>query len=225
VSALLSKIRLRGYWHVVIRPCRFVPKRVPEISVLPALLRKSSIQLLGWAFPHIALRPPLHIDNDWIGQEFERQDNLETWRFYQSGQFAYFCGMQYDWRDQLDWDPPGKDWKPGSLLDIDETLVQFTAAFELAARLALTEVGDERMYVQITGHSLQGRVLGLEIRQGARMGQYRAGIEEFGNPVELYRSELIAEPREYALKSARDLFQRFGWNPPLELLRSQQAEF
>jgi len=80
---------------------------------------------------------------DWIGQEPEWEQYLELWRFYQSGQFVDFMGLDEDWRDQSKlWPPPG-DWKPCLFLDVEETVFQLTEIFEFAARLSLTEAGDE----------------------------------------------------------------------------------
>lgn len=80
------------------------------------------------------------------------------------------------------------------------------------------------MHIEITLSSLQNRILWLEdSRQWPLDGRYRASITEFPYKLELSRTDLIAAPRELALKPAFELFQLFGWNPSLELIRDLQA--
>lgn len=226
MSTLLQEIKSRGYWQVIIRPCTFVQYRVPEISALYPILQKTSVGSRGWSFPQV--RDPhteLHIDIDWVGQEGHWGHHLEVWRFYQSGQFVDFSGMRYDWLDISKSLPSGQSWKPGVFWGIGDAVFRFTEIFEFAARLALTEAGDEQMHIEVTVSGLQGRVLWVDSPNRFPMPRdYRASIKEFPYIVELPRTELIAAPRELALKPAMELFQRFNWNPPRELLQGVQEE-
>ncbi len=78
---LLEKIKSRGHWRVVIRPGRFVEKRIQEISTLYPIIEKTSVNLRGWDFPHVDTHPNPKIDVDWVGQESEWEQFLEIWRF------------------------------------------------------------------------------------------------------------------------------------------------
>ncbi|GAI24918.1 unnamed protein product, partial [marine sediment metagenome] len=49
-------------------------------------------------------------------------------------------------------------------------------------------------------------------------------IREFPYQIELSRTELIAAPRELALKPTTELFRRFSWDPSQDVLREQQKE-
>jgi len=53
---------------------------------------------------------------------------------------------------------------------------------------------------------------------------YSASISELPYRIELSRTELIAAPRELALKPAIELFRRFGWDPSQDMLRDHQKE-
>lgn len=225
MSGLLDKICSRGHWRVVIRPSKFCQRRIPDIAALYPLLQKSVVSLRGWDFPQLEPLTNLHIDIDWVGQESEWDYFLEVWRFYQSGQFIHIAGMRNDWHDQSGLSPTRSGWQPGTLLGVQDTLFRFTEIFEFAARLALTEAGDEQMCIEITLRGLQGRALRLDSPSRLPfVHEYRASIKEFPLTMELPRSTLIADTRELAVQHASELFRRFGWDPPPDLLRSLQAE-
>lgn len=224
MSELLEKIRSRGYWKVVIHPATFMEKRVSNIAELYPLLQKISVQLRGWDFPHLDTQTKLHIDKDWIGQDPEWEEYLELWRFYQSGQFVDFMGLDEDWRDQSKLRPPPGDWKPCLFLDVKETVFQLTEIFEFASRLSLTEAGDDQMHLEIAVSGLKDRLLRVEPRR-VPLRPRKASIQEFPYSVDLSRTELITASRELALKPAVELFQRFGWDPGLDILRDMQYKF
>lgn len=220
---LLEKIRSRGHWRVVIRPGHFEEERIQDIAALYPLIQKTSVELRGWDFPHVDLRTSPHIDVDWVEQESEWQHYLELWRFYQSGQFIDIAGMPDDWRDQSTLWPADTDWKPGALLGIGDALFTFTEVFELAARLALTEAGDELIYVEVTVAGLQGRSLWVDLpNRWPVFRRYQASLLDLPYRVEVLRTELVAQSRELALKPAAELFARFGWNPDIATLRDIQ---
>jgi len=221
MTPLLEKIKSKGHWQVVIRPLTFKKTRILEIKNLLPLLEKTSVQFRGWDFPHIDRDAPER-GLDWIGQECDWDDILEMWRFYQSGQFVHISGVRYDWRDLSKWFR-GKN--PGPVLGIGDTVFRFTEIFEFAARLAFTEAGDDQMHIDISLKGLRGRALWVDSPNRMPVRQtYTASIDEFPYSIDLSRTRLIAEARELALQPANELFQRFGWEPSLESLRSQQSE-
>lgn len=223
-TPLLDKIRTRGYWQVVIRPTRFVERRISEIRALFPIIQKSSVQLRGWDFPHVNPHSDPHIDIDWVGQESEWDAHLEAWRFHQSGLFVDVSGMHYDWRDQSGLFPAPDGWVPGELLGVIDAVYRLTEIMEFAARLALSEAGDEYMHIEIIVGGLKGRRLWVDDRDRASFfADYKASIDEFPYRTELPRSDLVGNPRELALKVTQELFWRFGWEAPIEILRDMQT--
>ena len=224
MSPLHDKIRSRGYWRVVIRPQTFVEKRISQITELYPIIQNTSVQLRGWDFPHLDPHIQTHVDIDWVGQESDWENFLEIWRFYQSGQFIDITGMHEDWYDQLHSIPAALgDWRPGLVLGIGNTLFRFTEIFEFAARLAMTQAGDDIMRVEITVSNLEGRKLWVDSHSRMPLRHnYIASIREFPYQIELSRTELIAAPRELALKPTTELFRRFSWDPSQDVLRDQQ---
>jgi len=168
----------------------------------------------------------LHIDIDWIGQEFEWQHYISSWRFYQSGQFTHISGMPVDWRDQSHFWPADEQWRPGAWLGVGDTIFTLTEVFEFAARLALSDAGDEQMHISVTVGNLRERLLYVDTqgRWPFIYRPYQASIEKFPYSVELTRSDLVAEPRDLALQAAIELFKRFGWDTTIDILRDWQSE-
>lgn len=224
MNSLLDRIKSRGYWRVVVRPQAFAEKRIPEITDLYPIIQNTSVNLRGWDFPHLDHHSQVHIDIDWIGQESEWEALLEIWRFYQSGQFVDIAGMYEDWYDQRGSIPAAlEDWRPGLILGIGNTLFRFTEIFEFAARLAMTQGGDDTMHIEITVNNLADRRLWVDSSDRVPMfHDYTASVKELPYQIEVSRTELIAAPRELALKPAIELFRRFGWDPSQGVLRDQQ---
>jgi len=210
---------------VRIRPSTFQNERIANISHLYPIVQKASVDIGGWDFPHVDPREKHRIDIDWVGQESEWSNYLEVWRIYRSGQFVDVLGMPSDWRDQQVWWPAPEGWKPGVQLGIVGTVFQFTGIFELAARLCLTDVGDDVMHIEVTIHGLEDRWLVVDDPRRTPLSWARqASIPEFPHGVQLPRTELIAKRRELALTPAAELFRRFEYDPGIELLREIQAE-
>jgi len=224
MTPVLKKIRSRGFWQVLIRPVKYKADRIQFTLLLP-LIQKTSIQLRGWDFPHIDTINPIDKNITWIGQECDWGHFLESWRFYQSGQFVHFGGIWHDWRDQSDLWPAEKDWRPGALLGVAGTVFHFSEIYELAARLALSDAGDDLLHIEVKLSGLKNRSLWND--DPLRMGfvhQYRTSMDEFPSIVEVSRTELIANPNNLAIKEVQQLFARFGWNPSLEHLKAFQPK-
>ena len=225
MSEPLDKLRSRGHWRVVIRPGQFLPARIKDIASLQAILQNNFVELRGWDFPHLDPHTEPHIDVDWVGQESEWEHYLEVWRFYQSGQFVDITSMSGEWRDQSGLSPPDANWRPGQFLGVGDAVSTYTEIFVFASRLALTEEWDEGVHIEVTCTGLDGRRLWVDSRNRWPMRRiYEATIQELPYKVDLLRTALVAEPWELALEPARELFQRFGWNPTMDMLRSLQGE-
>ena len=228
MSELLEKIRSRGYWKVIIRPATFVENRIGDFAHLHPILQKTYVQIPNWRweFPHLDNRAPLHKNEDWIGQESEWEQYLEYWRFYQSGQFLSVKGFYEDWRDNSNRCPPPSGWEPGHSLEVEDTLLHFNEIFEFATRLTFTEAGDARMLLEISAHNIEGRGLKLDMRRmgSSYLRSLKASVNESPYKINLANTELVANPGELALKPAVELFQRFGWNPGVNVLRDIRDE-
>jgi hypothetical protein len=180
--------------------------------------------LRGWDFPHIDVQSPLERQAEWVGQESEWSCYLESWRFYQSGQFADISGISSDWLDQAHWSRPQPGWQPSKTLGIGEVVFTLIDVFEFFARLALTEVGDDVMIVKLRLCGLKGRTLvNDDPRRSPLFRSYETSMDEYPYSKEIDRSQLAAEPREAALEPTLQIFERFGWAPGADHIRGWQA--
>jgi hypothetical protein len=220
MSDVLTKIRSRGYWEVVIRPHSFHRARVEDISTLLPILSKSTVRLRGWDFPHIDPHSRPHLDLDWVGQESEWQHHKGIWRFFQSGQFIYIFSLGIDWRDESSFWPPDQSWKPKTLLGVGDTIFTFAEIMELASRLALTDAGDDHMHISVKLGNLDGRLLYVDTHRNRWPfhTDYLASMREYPYSVDTTRAELVATHMEYAIEASRQLFKRFSWEASPEIL-------
>ena len=218
---ILEKIHTRGYWEVIIRPFEFKKDRIADISKLVPLLEKNNVRLRGWSFPFVDIHNKPHVDIDWVSQDLDWDHHLQSWKIFQSGLFAYVSGFWVDWRDQSSFFPASKNWRPNSLFGVADTLFFFTEVFEFAARLSLSEAGDESMVVSIKACNLKDRKLYLDDAPMFGILQpYVASIEAYPYEKKLTKQELIADSKEQALMGCCELFKRFNWNVSIDELRN-----
>ncbi len=224
-SPLLEDIRTRGYWDIRIRPVTFEPERV-SLFQMRQLLVDASLDNRGWEFPfNTSVLPETGVD--WIGWESRKKYNVQAWRFFQSGQFAAEVGLLDDWDEKRPY-PLGTDATTSKLLATSEVIFRLTETFGLASRLAITDVyRDERsVVVDLRLCHVQDRQLyGRGIHQIPSPLGYRTSAETIPHPpLILAKEDIIARPRELALEATQYIFERFGWNPSVQLLATIQSE-
>lgn len=224
MSELTDKIRSCGYWEVVIRPEAYEEHRVPYAQ-LDDILVAAVVRMRGWPVPFVDPREPLMRGDNWVGQEIDAHvvGNYEAWRFYTSGQFSQLRAVDADWRHTAEVRPgPPPDEK---VIEVWEILFYLTEVFELAARLALSPAGDEKMTVGTGLHGLDGR--GLIVGQPNRaefFEPHRTSQNDLHQRVTFSRGEVVAKPREHAVDMAHELLVRFGWKPARDQLIEHQRE-
>ena len=224
MSALLEKIRSRGYWKVIVRPTTYVEKRVLDKKTLEHILRTTSVSLRGWNFPHVDDFTEPDSGKDWIGQGIAWDRIRELWRFYQSGQFVHYFGMIEDWGGNST-----GQWLPSNgghrrvRLDVKNAVAQFTEVFEFAARLSFTEAGDSGTHMEIVAGNIEDHVLQLPSRPGEAYWIPQARKPSMTYMTDLPNDVLVAEKRDLALKASMEFFRCFNWDPSIEFLRDMQA--
>lgn len=225
MSKLLETIRERGYWKVVIRPSTFVEKRVLDKGTLAHIIEKNAVSYKGWNFPHLDDFRDADEGPDWIGQEIDWKPILELWRFYQSGQFVHYFGMVEAWDESLGrLLPQTDDESRPAELRVESALERFTEIFEFAARLSFTDAGDAAAWIEISVGNIDNCVLlALPQRNGSTVWFHRSKKPSKTIVKELSSTELVADRRELAVKSALDFFECFKWKPRPELLRDIQS--
>lgn len=223
-----QKIKSRGYWKVVVRPLKFLDSRIDNISELFPIVRKCSVQIRGWDFPHIDHRDPPLIGTDFVMQEINWRNHQEHWRLYQSGLFRYLGGFTVDWMSS--WEnvaPQPHKTDPGSLLGVGDVVARFAEFFGFVSAFANTEAADKEMVVEIHCVGLRDRELWVDSsdRYPFLPDQYVCQIDNFPQRSSFTRERLIADADALALAWSRELFRRFGWDPPMDQLESTRQTF
>lgn len=215
-----EKIRDRGYWRVAIRPTEFEQVRVGNILDLKKILESVSVNLRGWDFPHIDHKYETEIGQDWIGQHVDWEMYVEYWRFYQSGQFVHLDGFKEDWTDQVEQLSIEKR-EQGKLFEAVNAVYRFNEIFELAGRLASTEAGGNSTNIEIGLFGLKGRKLWVSSATRVPFDdRYTTSMPEFRFEREYSQAELADRAGYLAIEHSTELFRRFNWDAPPEVLQS-----
>jgi hypothetical protein len=100
-----------------------------------------------------------------------------------------------------------------------------TEIFAFASKLAVTPAGGDIMHVKIEVHGLKGRMLWADSPHRWPMErEYRADVRAFPFEESYRSSDLASESAAIAAEVARQLFGLFGWYPPIDIMKEEQAE-
>jgi len=206
-------VRSRGHWHVIIRPVEFIEERIAWRD-LARTVDHVRVSKRGWSVPHHNTRDRLDQDDDWIGQATEWDYHVEVWRLFTSGQFVHLNGLRTDWRDRSGLNPPSDGWQVGGHLGVGEALFSLREYFELAARLALAEPGNDDFSVSIALNGLAGRRLYVDDpNRMAFFEDYVSNSDHFVFEQRLSRTDASTRTVELSVEAADGLFERkFGWS-------------
>ena len=223
--SIKTRIRSRGHWRVAIHPKRAPSNRVDDLGELAALIPDHAVALRGWDFPHVDRRSPVARGLDWVGQESEWEHHLDSWRLYKSGLFLAMTAIPDDWRDQSSVWPADETWKTGTRLGVGDAVFSMTEFLELASRLAMSAVGDERMRITASLHGAKGRFLHVDSRTRAGFVQpHESHVDEIPFEWQVERTMLVSAAWDLAVQQAYKLFQVFGWDAQPGVLEDHQRE-
>lgn len=217
-SQLITKIKSKGYWKVIIRPNTYNAKLIPSLEECKELIKKSRLQLRGWDYPHIdvggityASDSSIHSYCDW-----PEGPMFEYWRFYQTGQFVHYYSMREDVRM--------KDSKKTELqseygvkvekfLDIISTVYSVTEIYKFAANL-YENLKLDGVQIVIELHGVDNRMLIFWDNFGRFLFQpyiceYPSGFMVVDKTTK--RDLLIKNYSDIALDAAIEIFNKFNW--------------
>jgi hypothetical protein len=224
LSEVTDKIRSRGHWEVVILPQPFAEHRL-DYGQLDDIVEGAVVRLRGWPVPYVDHREPILRGGEWVGQDIDATavSHYEAWRFFMSGQFNHLRSVSADWRAGRE--ATAAPESRNAVIEIWEILYYLTEVFELAARLALSPAGDEKMTVDVRLNRLADRALVVGDPRRTPFSTLRRATEErLTQVITLPRDQLVAEARKKAVEMAREFFLRFGWKPSIEQLLVHQRE-
>lgn len=216
--SLVSEIKSRGYWQVLIAPGTLRGNLVSDISMLYPLVSKVAVDLRGgWEFPVLTDHPA--IGDDYIECGAQAFSVLNFWRMYQTLCFHFVGSIPTDWLDQAQ-APPG--WVPGRQMPVADSIKQLLEVFQFAASLAATNVLNEvaDLEIRVSVGPLSERKLSDPSRLPLLRPIYTSHASKFVWNARIPKSDLIGNARSIALEQGRQLLLRFGWDPGIEMLES-----
>jgi hypothetical protein len=230
-AALLTDVRSRGHWEVVIRPQPF-KQRVTDSKELLQIIEKSAVELGGWRFPFVPDREGELTngqrlrDEDSIRQVHRWEHHLEAWRFYRTGQFGVATSVGWDWRDQSGWWPvrDGETWNANSVIGIGHIVQMLLQIFLFASRIAESTAGDEKLDIEIVLAPTLGRELFSDFPLRMLRPGYKADIDRIRLPMDVSRTELLASTDDLTASAATRVFGEFGFKPAPNILKEFVAE-
>jgi hypothetical protein len=221
-SEVLSKIKKRGYWRIVIRPRAFAAERI-SLADLAGIVPKCAVPLGGWHFPHIDAREAERRGADWVEQVTDWAHHIEFWRLYRSGQFVFFKSFTEDWRELAPLG--GQRLDPGKWLSIYSVIFMALKIHEFAANLVRSVPNGDEVLMDGKLCNIKGRSLLVgNLERGEFLSPHSASAVDAVFSKQHERTTLVADSRTAAVEMAKQLFWFFGWSPRDEIIRDIQGE-
>jgi hypothetical protein len=169
----------------------------------------------------------MHRGINYVALETTFMDINETWRFYQSGQFILFKGLQEDWlSDSIGQRRPNSDFASEKGLDVLSALYQLSEVYEFAARLAQEGIFDKSTFIEVDLVDTRRRKLFFWPGTG-RWLRRNYVCEVFSLPREgvFEVVDLIARSRELSFEHFLWLMERFGFDASSSVFKPDQQKF
>lgn len=228
VQTTAEKIKTKGYWAITIRPAAFQETRISSRDQLFEIVHDTAASVNGRVIPAIEGTPDsLRHGPDWIEFATEWGTDLQTWRFYQSGQFVLLLANWTDWEET----PPLRQvqYSSGRIFPLWDSMATVVAIYEFAARLSLTAAGSEQMVVSIVIKNLHDAELVQDNARKTPLRRYvfQGDVFEYpaGKTALIPRTELVGDSRRLAAVAANELVRQFGFDSTIETVSNWQAEF
>ena len=220
-EGLLEKIRAVGFVRVVIRPT-VAPESLTAVTARE-IVRKASVSLRGWDYPHIASRNDEHggyENNAEYAQDWcDWYHHVEFWRMYKSGQFLHYKALREDLSKE-------GNVPSGPVLAVGSFMYTVTEVTEFAHRLRAAGLYKEGATIQITLGKSRGRKLWVE--DPMRM-DFSFPMVTSSDSITVERSLrasdlLLGDPKDISLPMIAEFLDAFGWTPSADLISSTQTE-
>lgn len=226
-SSILPVIKSRGYWKVNVRPLRFEEDRISSLGELRELITKCTVRLRGWYYPFFDEKT-LVLGSDWIGCGINWEAFKESWRMYLSGNFIHYFACREDWlKESRQSSYAGLGYEHGEILSVDGMLYSITEIYEFASRLVQHRVFDDRLYLSIELHKMQGRRL-MSFRPFQITFQLRnhiCRVNELSRIRKITVEDIVGKGQELALEHTLWFYERFGfYSPPKDILTEKQKK-
>lgn len=227
-EGLLEKIKSRGYWRFNFQPIT-ATTRFETLKDCIDIVKKNSVNLRGWDFPHLPRRQDEDgsiINYDKYIQAWEDWSFYkEFWQMYKSGQFLCYRGLREDWYEEHCWKPErANEIVKGKYLWVLFSVVyEITETYLFLSRLAQSGLYKEGVIVNISLHNIKDRELLLDDRNRVSLiYPRRTAAEELKYSLRYENDEIISKSKYLARDIIIQVFDSFNWNPPIDLIATDQ---
>ena len=224
----IKKIKSQGYWRVNIRPLNFIKDRIASLSQCEEIIRNAVVELRGWPYPTAHYNIPILRGQNWIQVVADYGDEIEVWRFYQSGQFSQFLALR---EDLMDLEPiknrviPAREiTKP--VLCLEYTVFLLTEIFEFLSRIAKQGIYKEGVEIKIELINTENRKLFIfDPMRAGFLEDYKTADSKLSYQKTLNEEEIIEKSKDCALEAILWFIDRFGWrNPNVTAIKDMQQK-
>lgn len=220
VAEIKEKIKERGYWEIILRPVQFPEKKFTH-QQLRDWLEKHQVKYRGFYYPHLSTNTDFgdyYNAQGYVESYVHWGPHIEIFRFYQSGQFVHYKGMEEDRMEDLppmfiQWNPDMQK-PPSEQLFLEPTmaLYQLTEIFLFASDLASEGVFGDQVQISIKLHNMNHRILrSLDIRRsGFHWRQCHTEVIEL-EPTTITSEKLKLEHDKLAIDKTVEILALFDF--------------
>jgi len=226
MTELLEKIKSRGYWRVLVRPEKYIAERVDTLAKCETLVEENQVRHRGWYFPHTD-RSRTRNGLNYVELQTDFRGKYEAWRFYQSGQFAFWSALDEDWLEEF----PFRDtsnlpkFKPGESLSVLSTLFRLSEIYEFASRLAQVGLFDDQLYLSIELFGTKNRKMNFWTPDRS-MGMNCLCVEPSLPRARTFQTvDFVPRARDLALEHFLWIAERFQCRASEHVFRRDQEKF
>lgn len=222
VDEIKEKIKERGYWEIVLKPANpedYSEKKFTHEQIR-AWLEKHQVRYRGWYYPHFSETRTFgdyYNVQGYVESYVHWGSYLEAFRFYQSGQFVHYMGLQ---EDRLDDNPPlfaqwdeSMQHPPPERLILDPTMAmyQITEILLFASGLASEGTFGDAVQISIKLHNMNHRFLQSLDRFRAPFYDRECHTEVIKiGPITMSPDELKLEHDKIAIDKTLEIVALFG---------------
>ncbi len=233
-NELLKEIKKNGYWEVIIRPTKFIGKRIPDKSICKDIIEKSQVSLRKWDYPHIDHKTGIFRREDGVESfcNWIEGGHIEDWKFYQNGMFSHFFVMGEDMLTEEDITRiKRKNFfqeleAATKFLGIINTLYTITKVCIFAANLAKNANFTDGIEIEIKLYKTKGRTLFFSSFDRILSKPYTCSFEPVSQSKVVSFQKLQSEKTKIALDLFIEVLKEFDWeNPPYGVFLEDQKKF
>ncbi|HEC79176.1 MAG TPA: hypothetical protein ENI34_08570 [candidate division WOR-3 bacterium] len=232
IKNIIDKIKSAGYWYINFYPLKPIENRIPSRTECKRLIEETRVNLRGWDYPHFPIRQDsnsqIYFGPDYVEASVDWWAQKEAWRYYQSGQFIHYLGINEDWFVDNKWaEDYLKNIKPGTVLSVINTIYTVTEIFEFIRRLTERGLYDDGLNINIILFGISDRKLVIFDPNRVPLGDdYKAHVNQLPWFKQISKNEMLIKSEEISFSLICFIFETFNWERiPKAVIKEDQRKF